>query len=218
MTDKIELLADWLGVDEDECEDNGWAIETPEGEYIVADDAEADKLATQSLYDLFDAVGVFGLSDTVTQYVLDYALDTAWFDSAMDKSNYAYAEDIESESSSDDDMYVNRLHEELVDAGLMDALDDSEDEDEVEEKAHEANGKMQDLADYMNDQYEDGVEYYRDNFGEEDLLKAVKENNLVDEDKVAEWILETDGRGNTLSGYDSEENDISSGYFAYRVG
>lgn len=73
-----------------------------------------------------------------------------WFDEAMEESNQFYIDDIREESSYSDD-YETRLEEEMADADC-----------ETEE----------DYLEYLNNQYDDSVEWYVDNFGADDFGKA----------------------------------------------
>ena len=239
---KDEALANYLEIDVDEVETSNWGGFEAEGaEYIVASDSEADDLAIQSVNGLIDDVGAFGFSDMSTSQIINYYLDTVWFEEAERESNEGYAEDIASESSSDEDLYVNRLHEESVNYGLMEELDLPEEPEEPaddsdslrdaydgiillwEEKCQklrdnaesEAEGLKYEFAEAMMS--DDSVEWYRDNFGEESLLEIAKSNGLVDEDAFAQWVIDTDGRGHILSGYDGEELELEDGLYAYRT-
>lgn len=60
------------------------------------------------------------------------------------------------------------------------------------------------------------MEEYKFQFGGEDFERVLKDENLIDFDKLAEYCLEVDGRGHSLAHYDGEEieeNDL----FLYRV-
>jgi hypothetical protein len=79
-----------------------------------------------------------------------------------------------------------------------------------------------DPDDYTEDDIEsvedmDAIEWYINDFGEKELTRTVKKYNLVDEDEVTDFIINTDGLGHILAGYDGEEHDIGGGYYAYRT-
>jgi len=209
---KIEALAEYLELDEVDIVEEYGQMVTEDGDYIVCTEDEGRELAMTSIIDLFDDIGVFGLSDLVSAWAMD-TVEDGWFDDVQKESHEAYAEDIQSEESSDDDLYANRLHEELVDAGLMDAFDEDE-SDTMDDLASEAEGKIDELADYMMEN--DSVEWFKNNFGEDELSTTVKKNNLVDEEELAEMIIDSDGVANTLSSYDGEEIDLGS-FYAYRT-
>lgn len=172
-------------------------------------------------------------------------VESGWFEDAQQEMNESYADDIQNESSSDDDMYVNRLHEELADYGIMSALDlpeepdqdDYEDEDgepdeaaydyayeeweqEVERLREDAESEAQDniseLADKMSDDQGDAIEYYRDNFGEDEFNRIVKEQELLDVRAYAEYCADVDGVAHALASYDGNEYE-EDGYYIYRT-
>jgi len=200
-------------------------------EYLVCEDEdEARDEAIENLKNLFDDIGVFGLSDYTTNWILDNALDDSWFAEAMSESDVSYAEDIKDEESSDEDLYVSRLHEEMVEMGIMEELDlpeEPEDEDELEaweeevedikdNVRDEVENKIDEFVDKRAEDYGNPVEWFEDNFGREELSRVAKDNYLVDEDAVAEMIIDTDGLGHTLSSYDGEEHE-QDGYLIFRT-
>lgn len=63
---------------------------------------------------------------------------------------------------------------------------------------------------------EDYVEWFKENFGEKELEQVIKQNNLVDYDKLAEAITEADGPANELASYDGVEIELPCGYYCYR--
>lgn len=65
----------------------------------------------------------------------------------------------------------------------------------------------------MGDDY---VEWFKENFGEKELEQVIKQNNLVDYDKLAEAITEADGPAHGLAGYDGKEIELPCGYYCYR--
>ena len=195
------------------------SFEADNGEYEVVTDSEADGLAEERVNDLLDDVGVFGLSDYTTQWVIDNALTTDWFEEAQNESNEFYVEDIESETPSDSDRFINRLHEEMYDEDVIDLeleYDDDDEvmnEDEVEKKVEDSKW---DFVQKLNNNYDDPIEWYKDNFGSEAVSEVAKKHDLVDTDEVVEMIIETDGRGHVISSYDGEEYE-NDRYYIYRT-
>ena len=235
---KTEALAEHFGVDESEVEENSWGYEVEGEEWIVATPDEAYELAKESLINLFDDIGVFGLSEYTTSWILDNALESDWFEDAHRESNEAYAEDILDESADDEDDYVSRFHEEAVGYGIMEPCTVWEDEpdededmydtlysawefnvaDERERKEKECQMLISEFAEkMMENDGGDHIEWFKFNFGEDDLSETAKRHNLVDEDAVAEMIIDTDGLGHTLSSYDGEEIDLSGNFVAFRT-
>jgi hypothetical protein len=228
-SDSYESLEDAI---EGECVEERWThyglpvYSIDGGEYAVAEDWEdAENAALESVKSLIDDIGVSGFSMNMQNFV-----ESRWFEEAEREMHESYAYDIKDESSSDEDLYVSRLHEELVDYSLMDALELPEEPDYEDEDAHdewekecddlrssaekEANSKIDELADAMMSN--DSVEYYIDNFGEEDFNEVVTREGLIDEDEVAEYVVKMDGVAHVLAGYDGEEHENGGCYF-YRI-
>ena len=115
-----------------------------------------------------------------------------------------------------DRLYANRLIREMVDEGLMDNEDA-----ESEYAESTAISLMDDFVDYMTDlQIEEGrggLDYYESNFGEEQTIKMIRENNLIDIDEATEGAIREDGVAHFISSYDGNEIDLPSGYYAYRT-
>lgn len=216
--DRIEALAQFLGLDEEEKEDIEVDDETltyGREEYLVLTDSEADDWFERYQKDLWDDMGIQSFSESFQDWIINNALDKSWFEDAMDESNRFYCEDIADERSREFD---NRLVEECYERGLID--DDDFEEDEDGDVDHEQCKKDNDdlielMVEDMNNDYDDPVEWYKDNFGEEDLSRVAIEKNLVDLDEVIEEVKSSDGRGATLSSYDGEENSekVNGEYF-----
>lgn len=68
----------------------------------------------------------------------------------------------------------------------------------------------------LEDWGDDYIQWFKDNFGEKEFNTAVKENNLVDLDALAEAITEADGPANELARYDGKEIELPCGYYCYR--
>ncbi len=206
--DRIEALAQFLGLDEEEKEDIEVDDETltyDSEEYLVLTDSEADDWFERYQRDLWDDLGIQSFSESFQDWIINNALDKSWFEDTMNESNKFYCEDIADERSREFD---NRLVEECYERGLID--DDDFEEDEDGDVDHEQCKKDNDdlielMVEDMNNDYDDPVEWYKDNFGEEDLSKVAIENNLVDLDEVIEEVKSLDGRG-CLAGWDGKEN------------
>ena len=68
------------------------------------------------------------------------------------------------------------------------------------------------LADWGDDY----IQWFKDNFGDEEFNTVVKERNLVDLDALAAACTEADGPANELASYDGEEIELPCGYYCYR--
>ena len=260
-------LASFLDIeinDISEIDSNNFKAEC--NEYYVLNEDEADEKALEMQKNLLDDIGVEGLNEWARNYVYETFVDTSWFDYIMKENNESYANDIKDESASDD-IYVNRLHEEMVEKNIMSEpewpdendftheveefdeeepeqsdFDDenewqdaytewennktefeeeqdrlvSEMEEEYErakedyksELESEVENNIDDFVESLNSDYDDGLEYYKSNFGDEETNQVIKNNNLVDMDEVAEWLVKEDGRGMQLAGYDGNEHEV----------
>lgn len=198
MDERIELLANYLGEDaenitQSEYDDNVFVTNMGE-EYLVVTEGEAYDLAKDDVLNLFDELGLESFTDYAQDYIINNFVDTEWFEDALREMEEYYVEDIKSESASSDE-YETRLEEEMADAGV-----DNED----------------DFVEWLIEQAGDPVEYYKFNFGDKEFSRVVKANNLIDEDAMAEWVVDEDGPANSLARYDGREIDLDGNYFAYR--
>lgn len=221
--DRIEALAQFLGLDEEEKEEievDGDTLTYGRNEYYVLTDDEADEKFEQYQRELWDDMGIQSYSDSFQDWILHNAVDEKWFEDAMDESNRFYCDDIARESSKEFD---NRLVEECYERGLID--DDDFEENEDGDVDHELCKKDNDdlielMVDDMNSEYDDAVQWYIDNFGEKDLSDCVIEHNLVDLDDVVDEVKLSDGRGPTLASYDGEEHEEKvngNWFYIYRL-
>lgn len=68
----------------------------------------------------------------------------------------------------------------------------------------------------LEDWGDDYIQWFKDNFGDEEFNTAVKEHNLVDLDALAAACTEADGPANELARYDGKEIELPCGYYCYR--
>ena len=94
-------------------------------------------------------------------------------------------------------------------------------EDELEEMFDMWNvTNKEDLIIELNNQYKNGLEYFKEIFTNEEITEIINENYLMDIDKVIEYCQEVDGRGHIIATYDGEENEIDvddTTYYIYRI-
>lgn len=215
MDNKAKALAEYLDIEVGDIKNSyGNQYNTPkDGDYLVVTEDEAQELAVESIIELMDDVGAFGLSDNISSWIMDEAIDESWFEDEQKEYHESYIEELQNEPSSDDTLYANGFHEELVQYGLMEEFDMNTGK-EMEEYEEEAEDLVDSYLEEVTE--EDSVEWYRNNFGDEDLEAVVKKYNLIDLEVVAEYIIESDGLGNTLAGYDNNEN-YQNDFNIYRV-
>ena len=223
MEDKIKALAAYLGLDESTIKEgyDDDIFETEDGEeYLVLDEYDANERAREAVINAISELGITSFTESFQEWVYSNALDEEWFEDAMRESYEAYVEDIESEIDSD---YDNRLIQEMYDEGIIDDEDFDTDEDgEIDYTIFI--GDLEDAKEryvsHLCDQWDDPVEWYKDNFGDESLNDVVEQHNLLDEDAIADEAIEWDGRGHFLADYDGDELDLEGEedtYFAYRI-
>jgi hypothetical protein len=158
---------------------------------FIKGEYEADSVAKSYILDTLDDIGISGFNIDISDFV-----DEDWFESAIRESYEFYVDDIANESSSDPD-FETRLEQEMAEKGV----------DSPEE-----------LVDYLVDQAgPDYIEAYKNDFGESEFNTIVKNNNLIDEDELVDYVLNQDGRGSTISGYDGVEIELDDEWFAYRT-
>ena len=188
-------------------------------EYLVYDDeSEAYDAAVESVKDLIDDIGFTSIRGWE-----DYVEDD-WFKDAMMEMEESYANDIESEG---DNTYDNRLVQECYDNGLIDDEDFELDEDgetDYTQCTVDTYKLVDRLANYLYDDnmsyYNSAAEWYRRDFGDEDFETVVEQHDLIDRDKISEYVVDEDGIGHTLASYDGEDNEYEFDgitYYIYRT-
>lgn len=192
-------------------ENNQWSVEA----FVYDDYDEAYAAAKEDCENLIDEIGFEGINVDLAEFA-----DEDWFKDALVESFRFYCEDIASES---DDTYGNRLVEECYSRGLIDDSDFATDED-GEPKYDECLVDEDDLVERYVDWYEednyDWVQLYLDELGSENFDYAVKNNpSIIDIDALCEYIVDNDGVGNSLAGYDGNEWEVEydgTTYYVYR--
>ena len=206
-------------------------------EYAVGDDEAADEAATERTRSLIDDIGYEGFNPTFFEYyvdgdqVADYAEDWFWDDMSDSPEDYLDDDDRELTQHSTDE--IEKINEEI--GHLQEDLEelDSEVEREVAQDRIDELEELKDEIEMDDDSYEyteeakenyverrkdevkdDPVGFLRD-FGMEESIK-----DFIDEDDFIEGVIESDGRGHTLSSYDGTENEIlfdDEWYYIYRT-
>lgn len=105
--DKIEALAQYLGIDAEEIEsDDDKYFETPDGDYTVLTDDEADQEARDVEESLFDDMGLEAFSPNFQDWIFENAIDEGAINDIVE-SDLEYFKDQEE----DEDMvaYIESL-------------------------------------------------------------------------------------------------------------
>lgn len=215
-TDNVGALADYLEVDPEEImtrnyDHYGLPILTyGDEEYAVTDNYEdAEKAAKEDVINLIDELGYDALNWGAMGGIENY-VDTDWFETARQEDNEFYAQDIH-------DSEFDRFVDELKNYGL----DANDPKYELDNPDGDHSVAIEDFASAMEENQEDNpVEWYIDNFGKEDFNNIVKRMNLLQEEDAAEEVISTDGVGHILSGYDGKEIEHeynNQTYYIYRL-
>lgn len=198
MKERVKKLLNYLGLDQNaevkmtEYE-NICIVDNKEYEILTGEEAN---MAHQAYIESFlDDCGIGGFAKFAQDYILKNCVNTEWFDDAMQESYESYVFDIGQEMSNSTD-FETRLEEEMAEA-------DCEDEDSYVE--------------YLCSQYDNGMEWYKENFGESEFSEAVKNYCSVDIAKVSKYCIRYDGRAHSLATYDGHELELGDNYYAYRL-
>ena len=206
-------------------------------EYAVGDDGSADEAATERTRSLIDDIGYEGFNPSFMEWhvdgsqVAEYAEDWFWDD--MNDSPEDYLDDDDRELTQHSQNEIEKINEEL--GHLQEELDELDTEAEIEitqDRIDELEERKVDIE-IDDDSYEyteeakdnyverrksevkdDPVSFLKD-FGMEESIK-----DFIDEDDFIEAVIESDGRGHTLSSYDGNENEITFNnewYYIYRT-
>jgi len=208
-------------------------------EYAVGDDDTADEAAFEQVKSLIDDIGIEGFGDWVIENNLDG-------DDVADEFRYSLEDDIRDspESYLDEDYdkvlsYEGKQHQNKLEEQIADLQDQLSDED-MKEEWEDMETLIEDLENELEDieEDEDWMEWDEEKMDEwvEGRLQEIRDNPLeelqhwgyegdqilrfVDEDGVANDVIEADGRGNGLSGYDGDENEVhfdDEWWYIYRI-
>jgi hypothetical protein len=198
------------------CSYSNHEFESNVGDYFVFDDyddAEAEAIEYEE--SLIDDIGIPENYREDEDFV-----DVDWFNDAMKEGWESVCEDYASEGSRE---YENRLVEECMDAGLIDDTDFEEDEfgdpdynnctvDEYE--------LVDRLSDHMCGWYHNGIQWYLEHFGEDGFVEACEHYGLYNKEAFAKFVVDTDGCGQALAGYDGNEIEFQFDdkyYWMYRT-
>ena len=206
-------------------------------EYAVGNDESADEAAIERTRSLIDDIGYEGFTPSFMEYyvdgdrVADYAEDWFWDDVSDAPEDFLDDDDRELTQHSKDE--IEKINEEI--GHLQEDLEelDSEVEREVAQDRIDELEELKEDIKMDDDNYEytedakdeyverrmdevrnDPVGFLRD-FGMEESIK-----DFIDEDDFIEGVIESDGRGHTLSSYDGVENEVSfddEWYYIYRT-
>jgi hypothetical protein len=166
-------------------------VEVGNETWIIMSDQEADEFAEENVINTFEEMGEEGF----TVEWKDFVLNEGDFDTSLQETVDNYIENIREEVSDDPTTFSNRLDEEMVAHNVAS-------EEEFADQLRE---------DWLGDSTP--IEWYIKEFGSE----AFKEFAQVDTTKLAKYVIESDGRGSVIAGYDGDEVELGKDYYAYRT-
>ena len=220
MTERIKALAIYLNVEEDTLSEgyDDKVVETDDGEeYFVVTEDEARELAEDSIKNFIDECGIGGFTKDFQDWIINNAVEGDWFEDAQREGNEFYFDDILEEGS---DKFENRAIEELYERGIISDEDFEEDDEgnvDYSQFKGDPNDYKDDFVDAMCEDWDDPVEWFRDNFGDEQFTEVVTKQNLIDIDAVVDTCIEWDGIAHFIATYDGDELELDDGYYAYRL-
>jgi len=195
-------------------------------EFLVCTEDEADVEYHEAFMSLVEEMGLTSFTETAQEYIMDHFVNADkdnWFDLAYEESTRSYAEDIILETEKgemftvagpDEDVNVtitNRLLLECIENHIIYPSDLEVGINITEEGEWTGGDLVEKYCDYFDSAtkagYEDAVDWYRSDFGDEAFRDALMHHDIIDWDRVEEWTKEEDGRGNELNRWDGNEYD-----------
>jgi TolA-binding protein len=206
-------------------------------EYAVGDDDAADEAAFERVKSLIEDIGYEGFSEGFVeshidgQKVADYMEDWYYDDMNDRPEDYLNEDDREmtneaEEKLDDIDGDIGELQEELEN------VESESEEQEIVDQIDELENRKEEITEdndnweYTEEAKDTYVEGRKDevkndpmnalrDFGMEDRI-----GDFIDEDGFVDDVISSDGRGNSLSSYDGDENEIvykDEWYYIYRT-
>lgn len=169
-------------------------IELNDIEFLIVDEEEREEIFAEYQVNLIDDLGLNAFTPEGRQYIIDNCLDVEEIENYRNECNENYIESIRDEAPQNDEEFESRLDEEINENGLSN-------EDEYLELL---NGN------------DTPTQWYINEFGIDDLNDFIKLNDLLDLDKIIEYIIEVDGYANSLASYNGEEIETDN-YYMYRT-
>ena len=209
-------------------------------EFAIGDDEMADSAAWDQVDNLIDDIGFGGFSEGFMDWYVDGDIvaddfyDMFWEDMHDSPEDYL-DEDSDRELDSDIKAEIEKI-EEMI-GNFQEELDETDDEMEEEELLI----KIEDLEIEMEDLIEDEDNYEYTEEAKENYVESRMEEvrndpisflsdygwdtpdsmeRYIDRDAFIQGVIDSDGRGNGLSGYDGIENEVTfddEWYYIYRI-
>ena len=201
--------------------------------YVVGDEGEMESSSYEYVEQLIDDIGFEGFSSNfVKQYidedaVISFAEDL--FNQDVYDSPDSYLEDSDRNLSTKQEEQIKILEDkiekyrELI-SKLEDSMDGEDDED-IEERIGELNDEITEMETEIEDIKEDPEGDFPDELLEDIIQRRIEDvkydvegfmnewglewNNYVDKDAFIKAVVDEDGYGHTLNGYDGSADEIN---------
>ena len=206
--DKIELLANYLEVNEDEITNlYDDVYEYEDEEYLVVDEDQALDYVYEDIQSLIDDIGLDAFTPDFRDWIVENCIDPDYFDDWVVEDLKQLAEEYDMEGTLADECWSNGfISDEDIDGDGEYIGDGDLQEIYVE-------GRLEDI----NNSLQTSLDYVADNFGWEIIEETVQNNlDILDMDTIVKECIEWDGVAHFLARYDGKEIDLGDGYFAYR--
>lgn len=167
--------------------------------YLIVNEQEREQEIRDYYENLIDDIGFDGFTPSFKQYIINYCLDTEYFQDYLREYIEMDIEDLRLESPYDNEWCENRVVEMMEEYGV-----DTED----------------DLIEALIEEYGDPVEWYADMVGEDELFQVAVDNDLIDINAVIDELIYIDGY-DCLATYDNIEHEYDINgklYFIYKIG
>ena len=168
-------------------------FEVDGAEYLVLNEDEREEEFYNYQKNLIDDMGLESFTEWVQDYIINNFVDDEWFIADMKEHFEYYISDIREEPS-DNEEFENRLQEEMAEVSCKDE---------------------EEFLNYHCD-LENPIEWFLNNFGQDEFNATVKEYDLINWDDVINWVAREDGYG-CLAAYDGEELELQDNLYAYRI-
>ena len=168
-------------------------FEVDGAEYLVLTEDEREEEFKAYQESLIEDMGLESFSEWAQDYIIDNFVDDEWFIADMKEHFEYYISDIREEPA-DNEEFENRLQEEMAEVSCKDE---------------------EEFLNYHCD-LENPIEWFLNNFGQDEFNAIVKEYDLINWEDVINWVGREDGDG-CLSTYDGEELELQDGLYAYRI-
>ena len=207
----LEISENDIQIENEDSNDKYNRYLTEFGSYYVMDDDESWQAVYDDIESLIDDIGLDAFTPYFQDIIVNDFIDDDYFDTYCLDDYRDYCADIENES---DDEYGNRLIRESIENGVIDASE------VVDGKYTGLKDLQEDLAcaihEKIGEEYDNYVDWYRFNFGNEGLLALLKYRNYSDLDlnRIVDFCIDTDGYGHSIASYDGNTIELEN-FYAY---